>query len=104
MRGILEMGGYEVLQAHDGIDGLRQTIGRHPDLVIVDVNMPNMSGTDYVHRLRSESSFQDLPILVISAEHSDQHRREAQAAGATAWMMKPTRPNTLLKAIRDMLE
>lgn len=88
--------------ASDGLEGLDLAAARPDmDLVIVDINMPNMDGLEFLRRLRGELDLR-VPVLVISTEGSDQDRAAAQAAGADAYLRKPWTPQQLFGAIEAL--
>jgi len=100
----LNEGGYDdVSDAVDGLDGLNKAKSEQFDLVITDVNMPNMDGLTFVKELRQLSQYQKTPILVLTTERSDEMKSKGKAAGATGWIVKPFVPDQLLKAVNIVL-
>jgi two-component system chemotaxis response regulator CheY len=100
----LNEGGYnDVIEAVDGVDGLNKAKKNSFDLVITDVNMPNMDGITLVEELRKISTYSKTPILVLTTERSDEMKSKGKAAGATGWIVKPFVPNQLLKAVNIVL-
>jgi two-component system chemotaxis response regulator CheY len=100
----LNEGGYnDVIEAVDGVDGLNKAKQNSFDLVITDVNMPNMDGITLVEELRKISTYSKTPILVLTTERSDEMKSKGKAAGATGWIVKPFVPNQLLKAVNIVL-
>lgn len=100
----LNEGGYnDVTEAVDGIDGLDKAKGTTYDLIITDVNMPNMDGLTLVSELRNLSQYSKTPILVLTTERSDEMKSKGKAAGATGWIVKPFVPDQLLKAVNIVL-
>ena len=75
--------GYEVLQASDGREALTLAQGRKLDMVIADVNMPNMDGIALVKALRALPEYKFIPILLLTTESTDAKRQEGKGAGAT---------------------
>ena len=95
----LKSAGFEVLEAEDGAKAL-QVLERTPvDLVITDVNMPNMDGVTLVRRLRALAHFRSTPILILTTEGGDDKKSQGRAAGATGWIVKPFAPDKLLQVI-----
>lgn len=95
----LKSAGFEVLEAEDGAKAL-QVLEKTPvDLVITDVNMPNMDGVTLVRRLRALSHFRSTPILILTTEGGDDKKSQGRAAGATGWIVKPFAPDKLLQVI-----
>ena len=100
----LNEGGYnDVTEAVDGVDGLEKAKLMTYDLVITDVNMPNMDGLELVAELRKLSEYSDKPILVLTTERSDEMKVKGKNAGATGWIVKPFVPDQLLKAVNIVL-
>ena len=100
LRSALTARGYLVEAAEDGVDGIARMRALNPDLVITDINMPNMDGFQFIEAARGIDAFRGLPILVLSTEFSDEKKARARAAGATGWITKPFDPEKLGAAIR----
>ncbi|MBU3078642.1 response regulator [Sphingomonas quercus] len=92
--------GFAVESAEDGLDGLARMQALKPDLLITDINMPNMDGFQLIEAVRGIEEFRGTPILVLSTEFSDEKKGRARAAGATGWITKPFDPEKLGAAIR----
>ncbi|MCD4759039.1 MAG: response regulator [Arcobacteraceae bacterium] len=100
----LNEGGYnDVVEAVDGVDGLEKANSTQYDLIITDINMPNMDGLTFVGELRKLSQYSKTPILVLTTERSDEMKTKGKAAGATGWIVKPFVPDQLLKAVNIVL-
>ena len=100
----LNDGGYnDIVEAVDGVDGLKKASSTTFDLIITDVNMPNMDGLTLVDELRKLSQYSKTPILVLTTERSDEMKSKGKAAGATGWIVKPFVPDQLLKAVNIVL-
>lgn len=100
----LNEGGYnDVTEAIDGVDGLDKSKMTIYDLIITDVNMPNMDGLTLVTELRKLPQYSKTPILVLTTERSDEMKSKGKAAGATGWIVKPFVPDQLLKAVNIVL-
>jgi two-component system, chemotaxis family, chemotaxis protein CheY len=97
-RGALEGAGFEVAEAINGLEALEHLLAAHFDLVIVDVNMPQMDGLSFLRVLRAKSlPLSSIPALVISSEAAPQRVAAASAAGANFYIVKPLRPETLVQ-------
>ena len=94
--------GYRVTEAEDGIDALEKLADETPDLLITDINMPNLDGFGLIERVRGKGE-RSLPILVLTTESSDEKKQRARSAGATGWIVKPFDPDKLHAAIRRVL-
>ncbi|MGV7210737.1 response regulator [Oxalobacteraceae bacterium A2-2] len=100
----LELAGFTVLTASDGLKGLEKlAAGPKPDLIITDINMPNMNGIEFIGKVRATAGFRFTPILVLTTESQQARRDEAKKLGATGWMVKPVGGADLLKIVRQVL-
>lgn len=100
----LEMGGFKVEFAGDGVLALSQLkSGVKPDLIITDVNMPNMGGLEFIKNLRTLPGFRFTPVLVLTTESVQEKRDEAKKHGATGWLVKPVSGPDLIKVIKQVL-
>ncbi len=100
----LEMNGFAVIAAEDGIVALTKLkAGLKPDLIITDVNMPNMGGLDLIKNVRSLPGFRFTPILTLTTESQSEKRDEGKKLGATGWMVKPVAGADLIRVIKQVL-
>jgi two-component system chemotaxis response regulator CheY len=100
----LEIAGLNVLTASDGLKGLAQLkTGPKPDLIITDINMPNMGGIEFIGKARATPGFRFTPILVLTTESQQARRDEAKKLGATGWMVKPISGADLIKIVKQVL-
>jgi two-component system, chemotaxis family, chemotaxis protein CheY len=100
----LELGGYKVESAGDGVQALAQLkLGVKPDLIISDINMPNMGGLDFIKQLRTLAGFRFTPVLVLTTESQQQKKDEAKKHGATGWLVKPVPGPELIRVIKQVL-
>jgi two-component system chemotaxis response regulator CheY len=99
----LKSSGYQTVEAQDGQDGLSKAQKGTFDLVITDVNMPNMDGITLCQELRKLSNFQYTPILMLTTESSTDMKQRGKAAGATGWLVKPFNPDKLLATIKRVV-
>ncbi|MDX8396466.1 MAG: response regulator [Mariprofundaceae bacterium] len=99
----LESVGHEVIQAEDGDVALEIAKDTTFDLVITDVNMPNMDGITLTAELRKLPAFKFTPILLLTTESGKDKKMEGKAAGATGWLVKPFDPDKLLATIKKVL-
>jgi|YNPNPStandDraft_1061719.scaffolds.fasta_scaffold02791_5 DNA-binding response OmpR family regulator len=96
----LEMEGFEVEEAEDGVEGLEKFSLVQPDLVLMDINMPRMDGFEAVKRLRE---FSVVPILILSARDAEMDKLLGLASGADFYLAKPFSANELLARVRCLL-
>jgi chemosensory pili system protein ChpA (sensor histidine kinase/response regulator) len=99
----LELNGYQVVVASDGIEGLAEARKSRPDLIMLDLGMPKMDGFQMMAELRADAALKDIPIVVISAWASPKHRERAEAAGADAFITKPFELSDILAAVQKFL-
>ena len=95
--------GHDVIQASDGKEALQMLQGKKVDLVIADVNMPNMDGITLVKSLRALADFKFTPILMLTTESQESKRQQGKVAGATGWIVKPFNPEQLLTIVKKVL-
>ena len=99
----LSTAGYEVIEACDGQDALAKLTGAKIHLMICDVNMPNMDGISYLKALRTLPAYKFTPVIMLTTEAGEDKKREGQAAGARAWVVKPFKPEQLLMAVSKLI-
>jgi len=95
--------GHEVIQASDGQEALKVIEGKKVDLVIADINMPNMDGITLLKSLRALADYKFTPILMLTTESQDAKRQQGKVAGATGWIVKPFNPEQLLTVVKKVL-
>jgi two-component system chemotaxis response regulator CheY len=102
-RDALERAGFEVDEALNGVEALEKLLGEPADLLIVDVNMPQMDGFTFLRLLRQQASpIGAIPALVISTEAGPHDRRAAHSAGANYYLVKPVSQGTLVQHVSIM--
>jgi len=99
----LKSAGYETVEAKDGLEGLSAAKESSYDLVISDVNMPNMDGITLCGEIRKLPEFKFTPILMLTTESSGDMKLKGKAAGATGWLVKPFNPEKLLATIKRVV-
>jgi two-component system, cell cycle response regulator DivK len=102
LRDLLTSAGYGVLEAITGEDGLTLAAAEHPDLILMDVQLPKVSGFEATRALRAEPGMADTPIIAITSFALTGDDERARAAGATAYLAKPYSPFELLGMIRKL--
>jgi two-component system chemotaxis response regulator CheY len=95
--------GYEVLEASDGQDALAKLTGKTVQMVITDLNMPNLDGIGLIRALRSQAAYKFIPIIMLTTESQAEKKQEGKAAGATGWIVKPFKPEQLLAVVKKVL-
>ena len=100
----LKGAGYEVITGTDGKDALTKLNGQRIHLIISDVNMPNMDGITFVAEARKLPAYKFTPIIMLTTESQEDKKRQAQAAGAKAWVTKPFQPEQMLGAVAKLVQ
>jgi two-component system chemotaxis response regulator CheY len=96
--------GAELIEAQDGVDGLRKVTSDHFDLALVDINMPVMDGLKLISLIRAEESLKEMPIVVITTEGAKEDRERALSLGADEYLTKPIQANRVLSVAKSMLK
>ena len=94
--------GFEIHTAQDGEKAYRMCEHQKFDIVITDINMPNMDGIELIRLLRESENAKYTPILVITTEGGDNVKQAGKAAGASGWIVKPFNPDTLKRAVAKL--
>lgn len=96
----LREAGFDVVQAEDGIDGLDVLARSEPSVIITDINMPRLDGYGFIEAVRRDDRHRATPILVLSTESDAEKKMRARQAGATGWIVKPFRADSLVEAVK----
>lgn len=95
--------GLEVVEADDGVDGLKKLSGQHFDILITDINMPVMDGLKLVSLVRKDEAHKDIPIVIITTEGATEDRQRALGLGANAYITKPIQAPQVIKCVKELL-
>ncbi len=95
----LKGAGFDVVEAEDGMKALSLLDKVNVDLVITDINMPNMDGVTLVKHLRARAANRSTPILILTTEGGEDKKAAGRTAGATGWIVKPFAPDKLLQVV-----
>ena len=104
LRTWLEKRGFRVVEAHDGIEAVRRAESESPDLIIMDVEMPELDGLAATRKIRGIEGLGTVPILAVSAYGADQFREPALAAGCNDYVSTPFEPDELEGIIRALVQ
>ena len=99
----LKGAGYSVIEACDGKDALTKLDGQKINLIISDVNMPNMDGITFVKEAKKLPAYKFTPVIMLTTEAGEDMKKEGQAAGAKAWVVKPFKPEQMLSAVSKLV-
>jgi two-component system chemotaxis response regulator CheY len=94
----------EIVEAQDGMDGLRRVSNDHFDLALIDINMPVMDGLKLISLIRGDDDLRDIPICVITTEGAKEDRARALSLGANEYLTKPIQANRVLAVARSLLK
>jgi len=94
----------EIVEAQDGMDGLRKISSDHYDIALIDINMPVMDGLKLIRLIRDEESLKQIPIIVVTTEGADEDRERALALGANEYLTKPIQANKVLRVAQGLLK
>lgn len=103
VRTVLERAGHEVVAARNGAEAVAAARQRRPDLVVLDVSMPELDGLEVLRRLRADASTSDVPVLLLSARVQEDDVARGFATGANAYVQKPFSPRELSDRVNALL-
>ena len=96
--------GVRIVEANDGVDGLKKLSSERFDLILTDINMPIMDGLKLVSLVRNDANYRAIPIVVITTEGAQEDRERALALGANDYITKPIQPTKILDVARNLLK
>ena len=99
----LETAGYDVTEAEHGQDGLDKLKGQKFNMILSDVNMPVMDGITFVTELKKTPEHKFCPVIMLTTESEESKKQAGKAAGAKAWVVKPFKPDVILKAVEKLM-
>lgn len=100
---VLSNEGYEVVEAEDGVDGLAKAKAEKFELVITDINMPNMDGIQLIKELRQIPDYKFAAIIALTTENQQSKMMEGKEAGATGWIVKPFDTEKLVSVVKKVI-
>lgn len=95
--------GFQVTTAEDGQEALELILKEQFDAVILDINMPRLDGFEYLRRIRANDALASIPVVMLTTEGQEVDKEQATMLGATAYMVKPFKPTSLLKLMEEIL-
>jgi two-component system, chemotaxis family, chemotaxis protein CheY len=96
--------GYDVLVAESGMDALAKLSTGKVDMVITDLNMPDMDGIELIKKLRAMPDYRFAPIVMLTTESQEAQKQEGRRAGASGWIVKPFSPEQLLGVVKKFVK
>jgi len=95
--------GYEVIEACNGKDAIQKLENIDVNMVVTDLNMPEMNGIELIKALRANPKYHFIPIIMLTTESQTGVKQEGKAAGATGWIVKPFQPQQLINVVKKVL-
>jgi len=99
----LELAGYKVITAYDGLEGLNKAQDEKPDLIILDVMLPKKNGYQICQQLKSDDQYQHIPIIMLTAKGQKSDKEWGEKTGADIYLTKPFEDTELLAKIKELL-
>ena len=99
----LKGAGYDVIEGCDGKDAIAKLSGKKVNLIISDVNMPNMDGISFVKEIKKSDDYKFIPVVMLTTESQEQKKLQGQEAGVKAWIVKPFQPDQLLHVVSRLI-
>jgi len=100
---ILETNGYSTLRAENGRDGIHAALNHQPDFVLLDIQLPDMDGSEVLHAIRADAKGIHLPVIAVTSYAMSGDRERLLAQGCTGYLEKPIDPGTIINSVRSIL-
>lgn len=100
----LKDSGYDVIQAVHGKDAIDKLNGAKVDMVITDLNMPEMDGIEFIRQVRSKDGYKFVPVVMLTTESQETKKEEGKKAGASGWIVKPFTPEQLVGIVKKFVK
>jgi CheY-like chemotaxis protein len=100
----LRFAGHDVITVGNGVEALESAPKEQPDLILMDVRMPRMTGYEACQRMKADPSVQHIPVVFLSAKGQDAEIRTGMEAGASEYLLKPFAPDELTEHVTELLE
>ena len=104
VRKMLKIGGYEMLEAANGLDGLDMVANEHPRLILIDINLPDIDGIEVTKRLKADPELRNIPVVALTANAMFGDKERFLDAGCDGYIAKPVSKNELLTTVAEFLE
>jgi two-component system chemotaxis response regulator CheY len=99
-----EAGGFFAVEAGNGFEALKTLPTRRFDLIITDINMPDINGLELIGYVKSNPAYQDIPLIIVSTEKSEEDKKRGISLGASGYVVKPFRKEELMAMVTKVLE
>jgi two-component system chemotaxis response regulator CheY len=100
----LKDAGYDVIAAGNGKEALTKLDGTKVEMVLTDLNMPEMNGIELIRQLRAKPGYKFIPIVMLTTESQETKKQEGKQAGASGWIVKPFKPDQLLDTVKKFVK
>lgn len=101
---IEEMGGFELVEASNGFEALKALPSQHFDMIITDLNMPDINGLEIIKFVKEHPTYKSIPLVVVTTQVGEEDRKKGLALGASDYVTKPFEPDDLKKVVRRLLK
>jgi two-component system chemotaxis response regulator CheY len=98
-----ELGDFETVEASSGFEALKILPAQHYDLIVTDINMPDINGLELISFVRSNPRYDHLPVIIVSTERSEEDKKRGMALGAAGYIAKPFKSSELQEIIRKTI-
>ena len=99
---LIEDQGWEVHTAKDGIDALDKLREDRPDLIVLDIEMPRMNGYEFLGAVKTQSGYEDIPVVMLTSRATAKHREKARSLGANGFVVKPYKDDEFIDLIKKL--
>lgn len=99
---LMQRQGWQVQTAKDGMEAIELLHTRHPDMIILDVEMPRMNGYEFMSSMRAQSAFKDIPVIMLTSRAARKHREKAEALGVNGFMTKPFIDEEFIALVKNL--
>jgi two-component system, cell cycle response regulator DivK len=103
LRDLLGMAGYEMVEAHDGLQGVAMAAEHKPDLILMDIQMPVLDGYEATRRIKADPALAAIPIVAVTSYALSGDEQKARDAGCNDYIAKPYSPRQMLAKVREIL-
>jgi two-component system cell cycle response regulator DivK len=103
LRDLLTSAGYEMIEAEDGLEGVRAATAHRPDLILMDIQLPLLDGYEATRRIKADPALRAIPIIVVTSYALSGDEAKVRAAGCDGYIPKPYSPRVLLAKIKEYL-
>ena len=100
---VLKEAGFNVIEASDGKEAVDRLSSSTVNMLITDLNMPNMDGIELIRWVRNNETHKFIPVVMLTTESQEGKKQEGKSAGATGWIVKPFKPEQLLTVVNKVL-